>query len=277
MRPSLPPSSFILPYSVFRYNPSMKADSDSNPWLHALSLLRWPAVAIAVLIIGWLAIHSAIRITSETALEAVDRAAEAVSQLGAGFTSTTITKTFTASIPELGTDGMLLEVAQLEATETFERRDEKRTLYDLVPLGTTVSEIRVPVTYRYHLRLEDPWALDVKDGICVVHAPTIRPTKPPAIHTDGMEKRIENSWLRFDEAKVMDELEQSLTLRLSARAGSPQRIDLVREICRVRVADFVRSWLLAEDQWGQGRILAVDVVFADEDARNLEAPLPPKG
>ena len=92
-----------------------------------------------------------------------------------------------------------------------------------------------------------------------------------------MEKRIEGSWLRFDEAEVMDELEQSLSLRLSARAGSPQRIDLVREICRARVADFVRSWLLAEDQWGQGRILAVDVVFADEDARDLESPLPPKG
>jgi len=255
----------------------MRTDSNPNAWLHALRLIRWPAVAVAVLLVGWLAVQSTLRIGSETALEAVDRAAGAVEQLGAGFTSTTITETFTASIPELGTEGMLLEVAQLEATETFERRDEKRTLYDLVPLGVTVSQIRVPVTYRYHLRLEDQWTLNVRDGICLVQAPPIRPTKPPAIHTDGMEKRIEGSWLRFDEAEVMDELEQSISLRLSARAGSPQRLDLVRETCRVRVADFVRTWLLAEGQWGQGRILAVNVVFADEDPQNLESPLPPKG
>ena len=270
-------ASFSPNLQPFRYNPPMKPDTEINGWLQALRLLRWPAVAITVIVIGWLTIQSVLRIGKETTLEAVDRAAQAVEQLGAGFTSTTITDTFIASIPTLGTEGMLLEVAQLEATETFERRDEKRAFFDLVPLGVTVSEIRVPVTYRYHLRLEDPWTLDVRDGICLVQAPIIRPTKPPAIHTDGMEKRIKDSWLRFDEYAVMNDLEQSLSLRLSARAGSPQRIDLVRETCRARVADFVRSWLLAEGQWGQGRIIAVDVVFADEEARVLEAPLPPKG
>lgn len=212
----------------------------------------------------------------DTALIAVDRAAKAVNQLAAGFTSTTITETFTAAIPRLGTEGMLLEVAQLEATETFERRDEKRAFYDLVPLGTTVSEIRVPVTYRYHLRLEDSWTLNVRDGICLVRAPMIRPSKPPAIHTGGMEKRIEGSWLRFDEDDVMADLEQSLSLRLSAKAGSPERLDLVRETCRARVADFVSSWLLAEGQWGQGRIVAVQVIFADEEAHGPMRPPQPK-
>ena len=260
-----------------RYNPLMRIDSESNAWIEALRLARWPAVIIAILVAGWLIIHSALRIGSETALEVVDRTAEAVKGLGAGFTSMTITETFTAAIPTLGTEGMLLELAQLEATETFERRDEKRAFYDLVPLGTTVSEIRVPVTYRYHLRLDDQWKLSVRDGVCRVQAPSIQPTLPPAIHTDGMEKRIEGSWLRFDEHDVMDDLEQSLSLRLSARAKSPRRIDLVREICRTRVTDFVRSWLLAEAQWGQGQIVAVEVVFADEDTGNLEMADTPNG
>lgn len=255
----------------------MTSDSDPNLWLHALRLLRWPAVAIAVLVIGWLAVQSILQIGKETALEAVDRAAGAVNQLAAGFTSTTITETFTAAIPKLGTEGMLLEVAQLEATETFERRDERWAFFDLVPLGMTISEIRVPVIYRYHLRLEDRWTLDLREGICLVQAPTIRPTQPPAIHTDGMEKRIEGSWLRFDEAEVMEDLEQSLSFRLSARAGSPERLDLVRETCRTRVAEFVRSWLLAEEQWGQGRIVTVEVVFVDEDARDLATLDPPIG
>ena len=251
----------------------MNPDSDPNSWLAALRILRWPAVAVVALVIGWLMIHSALRIGSETALEAVDRAAEAVNQLGPEFTSTTITETFTAAIPTLGTEGMLLELAQLEATEIFERRDEKRALYDLVPLGVTISEIRVPVTYRYHLRLDDQWALTVRDGVCSVRAPGIRPTIPPAIHTEGMGKRIEGSWLRFDEDEVMNDLEQSLTLRLSARAGSPQRIEMIREICRKRVAEFVRSWLLAEAQWGQGRIVAVEVVFSDERASAVSKPV----
>jgi len=255
----------------------MRIDSETNAWIEALRLLRWPAVVVAILVIGWLIVQSILRIGSETALEVVDRTTEAVNQLGAGFNSTTITETFITAIPALGTDGMLLELAQLEATETFERRDEKRGFYDLVPLGTTVSEIRVPVTYRYHLRLDDHWKLSVQDGVCRVQAPPIRPTLPPAIHTDGMEKRIEGSWLRFDEHDVMNDLEQSLSLRLSARAGSPRQIDLVREICRTRVADFVRSWLLAEAQWGQGRIVAVDIVFADEDVDDLETADMPNG
>ena len=92
-----------------------------------------------------------------------------------------------------------------------------------------------------------------------------------------MEKRIEGSWLRFDEDDVMADLERSLSLRLSARAGSPERLDLVREACRARVADFVGSWLLTEGQWGQGRIVAVHVVFADENTRSLVAPSRPNG
>lgn len=242
----------------------MTADAPSGSWFRILALLRWPAVAVVVVVAGWWACQTAVRTGRDTALDAVDRAADTIEKLGAGFTSNTITETFIASIPSLGSEGMLLELAQLEATETFERRDDRRAFFDLVPLGVTVSEIRVPVTYRYHLRLDDRWILDVREGVCLVRAPAIRPTLPPAIHTDGLEKRIEGSWLRFDEREIMDELESSLTLRLSARAGSPQRIDLIRETCRKRVADFVRSWLLAEGQWGEGRLKAVDVVFADE-------------
>ena len=252
-------------------------ESRSNTVVEVIRLLRWPAVVVIVLVVGWLALRTTLHIAGDTALDAIDRVAETVEGLGAGFTSTTITDTFTAAIPKLGDEGMLLELAQLEATETFERRDERRAFYDLVDLGTTVSEIRVPVTYRYHLRLDDSWSLSVDDqGVCRVRAPRIRPTLPPAIHTDGMEKRIEGSWLRFDGHEVMDDLESTLSLRLAARAGSPARIDLIRETCRARVADFVRSWLLSEGQWGDGRIVAVEVLFADETAPGLEDTVSPR-
>lgn len=262
---------------VAAYNGIVRTDERDRAALRLVHLLRWPAVVVAVVLVAWLAVDRGLRLGRDAMIASSRRTAEAVRGLAEGFRSTTITETFTAAIPRMGEDGMLLEIASLEATEIFERRDEKRTLFDLVPLGTTVSEIRVPVTYRYHVRLEDPWALDVRDGVCLVRAPPIRATQPPAIHTEGVEKRIEGSWLRFDENDVMDDLERSLTARLSARAAAPDTINIVRETCRRRVEEFVREWLLAEDQWGAGRIVAVDVTFADEEPAdtNVILPVPP--
>jgi hypothetical protein len=161
-----------------------------------------------------------------------------------------------------------------EATETFSRTDDRRVLYDLVPLGTTVAEIRVPVTYRYHLRFDEPWLLEVRDHDCVVHAPMIRPSLPPAIHTDRMEKRVSSSWLRFDDAEQLEALERTITPTLSTRAADPDHIDLVRDRSRIQVANFVRSWLLLESHWREDRFSSVTVIFDDEedDVSTMTAP-----
>jgi hypothetical protein len=223
---------------------------------------RWPLV---VIVLGLLAFVGA-RQSCRAFKESRDQTIEAVAGIADRFATGTITTTFTASIPRLVPDGgTKLELAVIEATETFTRSDDRRILFDMVPLGTTVTEIRVPVTYRYHLRLEDPWRLEVSDHACVVHAPRIQPTLPPAIHTDGLSKHISGSWLRFDEDEQMAELERSLTELLSRRASDPDSIDLVRGTCRRQVADFVRNWLLLEDHWRQDRFRSVTVVFADEE------------
>jgi hypothetical protein len=88
-----------------------------------------------------------------------------------------------------------------------------------------------------------------------------------------MEKFSERGWLRFNEAEQMEELERSITSALSTRAGDPRHIEMVRERCRLEVAEFVRSWLLHEDHWREDRFRAVTVVFADEVAE--EMPLQP--
>jgi hypothetical protein len=72
----------------------------------------------------------------------------------------------------------------------------------------------------------------------------------------------------------MEALERSITPTLTARAGEAEHIALVREPCRRRVAEFVRAWLLREDQWRDDRFAAVTVTFADEPARD-PASLPP--
>ncbi|MEM7352666.1 MAG: hypothetical protein AAF657_17840, partial [Acidobacteriota bacterium] len=176
-----------------------------------------------------------------------------------------VTESFIASIPEIhGTGAGNLELATSDVVETFTRSDERFVLWDRVSLGTTTTEIKVPVTYRYHLQLADPWQVEVSGQVCLVRAPAIRPTQPPAIHTDRMERRAEESWLRFDADEQFAELQQTITPRLIERARDERHIALVREESRRTVAEFVRTWLLKEGQWSNDRFHTIKVVFADE-------------
>jgi hypothetical protein len=243
-------------------------DRSSSTWLDTIRVLRWPAVVVALGLLAYLVLHQ----IGQTTREGGRAAADLVRDLGSGvvniaeaFQSGTITTTFIAAIPGFTPDtGVKLELASYRATEILRTTDERWVAWDLIPLGTTVTEIRVPVTYRYHLRLDEPWKLEVDGQSCVVHAPQIRPTLPPAIDTGGMEKYSDSGWLRFNEAQQMEGLERSLTEVLSERASDPTHIEMVRERCRLEVAEFVRSWLLMEDHWRDDRFRSVTVIFADE-------------
>ena len=210
-----------------------------------------------------------------TILLATKMVIERASGLAEKFRQQHITETFTSALPTFArTPGGNLELATSTSTETLTRTDERTIAWDMVYLGRTVSEISVPVTYRYHLVLRDPWKLDVVGNTCVVRAPAIRPSLPPAIHTDRMQKRSDAGWARFDAKEQMAELERSLTPRLARHAGDPRRLALVREACRKTVAEFVRDWLLREDHWRSDRFASIKVIFADEpDAKPELAPV----
>jgi len=242
---------------------------DGQPrWLAVLHALRWPVVVAVLALVAFFGVRELLKTAREgsrATVETVRALGEGAAEIASRFATGTITTTFVSAIPRLVPDGgTLLELAAFEATETISRTDDKRIFFDLVPLGSTVSEIRVPVTYRYHLRLDEEWTLSVVEGTCVVHAPAIRPTQPPAIHTDRMEQRSESGWLRFNEDEEMDTLMSSLTPTLIDRARDEDHLELVRDRCRNRVGEFVRSWLLLEDQWGDGRFTHVEVIFSDE-------------
>jgi len=247
-------------------------------WLEIVRALRWPAVVLALGLTGYLAVHEMARTAREgsrAATEAVREIGESAVDIAAAFRTGTITSTFISAIPNFVPDGgVRLEVAAFETVEILRRTDELRVGWDLVSLGTTVSEIRVPATYRYHLRLDEPWRLEVDGQACVVHAPRIRSTLPPAIDTGRMEKYSESDWLRFNEDEQMEELERGITATLSERAGDSAHLELVRERCRREVAEFVRSWLLIEDHWRSDRFRSVTVIFADEAVPET-SPQPP--
>lgn len=180
------------------------------------------------------------------------------------FVTGNITTTFLEDIPVItSTHGNVLELASSTSTETFQRQDAMNSFWNLVYVGTTTVSIRVPVTFRYHILLSDPWRLAAKGNVCFVYAPQFRPTLPPAINTGLMEKQGENGWARFDKGQQLDELERDMTGMLVRRAESPSHLNLVREQCRKSVAEFVKNWLIQKSQW-TNTFDAIVVVFPDE-------------
>jgi hypothetical protein len=236
--------------------------------LGTLLKLRWAVVVVFIALLAYLGVSQfcrGIRDSQQQAIDAAEALGDAALEVADRLHTGNITTRFIAAIPRLVSDeSSLLELAAFEATETFTRSDERRVLWDTFSLGVNITEIRVPVTYRYHIRLNDEWKLSTSEGLCVVRAPAIRATLPPAIHTHRMEKNSQRGWLRFDTDEQMDELERSMTPTLNERASDPDHLNLVREQSRRRVAEFVRTWLLDERHWQQDRLSAIVVVFADE-------------
>jgi hypothetical protein len=174
-----------------------------------------------------------------------------------------ITREFTESLPSVGPADGILETATANVPETFSQTDSA-WLFNTIPLGTTVSEIRVPAVYRYHVRIFEPWKLETRGQICLVLAPQFEPSLPPAILTDRMEKSTSAGWLRFDADQSLANLEKGITGELAQRANDKTHRDYVREACRESVAEFVRAWLKKENYWRPDKFYDVIVKFPDE-------------
>lgn len=197
-----------------------------------------------------------------------------IKELPSRMVTQTLSESFRESVTRISsTNGDILEVATLEQDETLMKYDMKTLFNELVYLGTTSSEIRVPVFYRYHIKLSDSWDLHVEGKRCIVQAPAIRPSLPPAIRTDGMEKKSEAGWLRFNAKENLETLERELTPTLEKRAGNRGHLDKVREASRKSVAEFVKKWLLKEGKIATGEIDSIVVIFPDEASKAGE-PLP---
>lgn len=222
--------------------------------------LRWVAMtALAGVIVGGVV---AWKFIDESA-QLLTSAGQWLQSVGDGMHSRSVTDTFRERLVQVtSTEGDILELAVVEMDETFSRADSRSLLGDMVYLGTTMSEIRLPVVYRYHLKLSDPWTIEIVRDECRVVAPPIRPSLPPAIRTEAMEKKSESGWLRFNAAKNLADLEKGLTPRLELRAADIRRIDMAREASRKAVEKFVRRWII--DNQPNRDQLRVVVRFPDE-------------
>lgn len=244
-----------------------------------LAAWRWPIVAVVVATLLTFAYF--------WTLERFVRAGEAVARVpgevvagleraARGFLSGDVTHRFLSSIPEVATPKAgNLELATATVTETLERTEERRAFWELLPLGSTTVGVRVPVVYRYHVPMAGKWRATVEGDRLRVEAPALRPSLPPAIRTDRMERRVEADWLRFDGAERLAELERELVPLLVARARDPRHLELVREPARRTLAEFAGGWLVREGEAAEP-IRSIVVRFADEpaDTPPLDLPLP---
>ncbi|MEN9593157.1 MAG: hypothetical protein RJA21_1633 [Gemmatimonadota bacterium] len=164
------------------------------------------------------------------------------------------------------TKGDRLELASVETREIFRETDALKLGW--VDFGTTEAELGVPVVYRFHVALAEGLTVAVKKhgdlARCVVRAPELRATLPPAIRTEGITKRAVNGWARFNAGERLANLEKQLTAELVVRA--PQKAVLAKDKARVALAGFVSRWLIKDGLWGgHDGVKEVVVLFPGED------------
>lgn len=238
------------------------ASESSAPTPRQPGCLRWAVLTLlAATLIGGILAWKFI----EESARFVWTAGDWLHRLGDSLISRSVEESFRETVTRvISTEGDILELATIETFETFTRADSRSLFGDLIYLGTTISEIRVPVVYRYHLRLSDPWHMEIRDRQCRVLAPQPRPSLPPAIRTEGMEKKSESGWLRFNAAENLARLEKDLTPRLEQRAGDKRHLNLAREANRQSAAAFIRKWMLQHHP--DTADLEIRVTFPDEPA-----------
>lgn len=170
-----------------------------------------------------------------------------------------------------GNDGNILEIATAEATEKFSRKTAVAMFGTNLPLGTTVSEITIPATYRYHIDLNGNWFLTSDGNRLLVLAPRVQPSLPVAFDTAKVEKKTKSGWARWDGSENLEALEKSVTSKLAIRAAQEEAIQKARDAGREGVAEFVKTWLLSEDAWGDQQFEEIVVRFEGENEKSLSS------
>lgn len=206
--------------------------------------------------------------------QGIDSTTGAVVEIVKAFKPEEVVQTFDEwrTLEASGTEGNILEVATATSTERFTRKTNLEMFGKTLPLGTTVSEISVPATYRYYIDLNDDWFVTTDGSRLLVLAPKIRPSLPVAFDTAKVQKKSQAGWARWDGDENMEELERTITSRLAVRASDDSSLKKIREASREPVAKFVQSWLLSREAWGDAKFEEISVMFEGEDAALSSMP-----
>lgn len=173
------------------------------------------------------------------------------------------------------THGDILEVASpTTSSESIRKTDTLKIAWGLFYAGTTVTEVRVQATFRFHVKLSEIKDARMQGNVLTITAPKPTPSLPVAIDTATMEKKADSGWARFNSSDQLSEMERSVTAELGER--SVKKVEVVREVARKDIEEFVQKWIVGTNPAYRDQIHAIKVVFADEDASRIktETPLP---
>ena len=158
--------------------------------------------------------------------------------------------------------GGLLEIATVTVYERFKRTDTRE--FWGIPLGTTVSVIQVPVTYRFHIEMAREWPIFIDGKTAIVRAGEVKPSLPAAIDTAKMEKYTQNGWARFNKDENLNLLERSISPELQTRANNTAIRQLAIDAGRQTVREFVARWLIKDQGWKPDPANRIIVLFPGE-------------
>ncbi len=168
------------------------------------------------------------------------------------------------------THGDNLEVASPTTTmETFTKADSRLAAWGRIYLGTTVTEIKVPASYRFHVKLSEMKDAKLDGNVLIITAPEIRPSLPVAFDTAGVEKKSDSGWARFDGADQLAEMEKSISAGLGERAV--KQVEVVREVARKDIEEFVQKWIVDNNPAYRGQVRAIKVLFPGETADKVSS------
>ena len=161
------------------------------------------------------------------------------------------------------TEGGLLEVSKFQMTEQFDEKFAYTVLGRKV--GETVAHIRVPATYRYHIKLGSKWKIIRTDDVFTVITPPVEPSLPVAVDLKRMEEDSGGTWILvpFNEDEDLKALRSEITGVLAEKAQSAAYRRLQREDARKTVTEFVQKWLVTQQAWKVAEKPKIEVVFGE--------------
>lgn len=192
-------------------------------------------------------------------------------KLLSGFFSTEVKHSASQVLLEIQrTHGDNLEVASPTTTmETFTKADSKMAAWGKIYLGTTITEIKVPATYRFHVKLSEMKDAKVDGNVLIITAPEIRPSLPVAFDTAGIEKKSDSGWARFNSEEQLAEMEKKISEGLGERAV--KQAEVVREHARKDLEEFVQRWIVDNNPKLREQIRAIKVLFPGETAEKVKS------
>lgn len=171
------------------------------------------------------------------------------------------------------TKGGLLEVSVIKSPEIFTATKDHNILG--VPVGKTVSQIRVPASYHYQIELAPEWKILLRDKTFIVVAPRVKPSLPIGIETSKLEQHASGIWSLVTGSGQLQLLLKSISATLATKGESAEFVEFQRNEARKTVTEFVRKWLVTQEKWKNAAAYPIRVFFADEPIEALRGLPPP--